>query len=231
MNKSEWLKLAEALAGSTPTTEMPASAVPGGMAASPLQSGETGDDVAQRIEPVISPTNDSRRTESSVPAGVEVLLRAVAESRSAGLTGAVATRSLPSSGRDDSGPASSVLKTAGMIAGVGPVITGLVKLFGGGGEPEAASYSPTFYSLPEQVAVEAGLRSDRSIGEVTYASNGSARTTPSGGSQSVQSSTPIQINVQAMDSRSFVDHSDEIARAVRDALLRSHTLSDVIAEM
>jgi hypothetical protein len=34
-----------------------------------------------------------------------------------------------------------------------------------------------------------------------------------------------------MDSRSFADHSDEIARAVREAMLRSHSLNDVIAEI
>ena len=43
--------------------------------------------------------------------------------------------------------------------------------------------------------------------------------------------TPITINVQAMDSRSFLDHSGEIAQAVREALLHSHALSDVVTEL
>jgi hypothetical protein len=42
---------------------------------------------------------------------------------------------------------------------------------------------------------------------------------------------PIQITVQAMDSRSFLDHSDDIARAVREAMLHSHSLNDVVGEL
>jgi hypothetical protein len=34
-----------------------------------------------------------------------------------------------------------------------------------------------------------------------------------------------------MDSRSFMDHSDEIARAVREALLNAHSLGDVVSEL
>ena len=41
----------------------------------------------------------------------------------------------------------------------------------------------------------------------------------------------VQIQVNAMDSRSFMDHSTDIANAVRQALLNSHSLGDVIAEL
>jgi hypothetical protein len=34
-----------------------------------------------------------------------------------------------------------------------------------------------------------------------------------------------------MDSRSFLDHSDDIARAVRDAMLNMHALNDVVSEL
>jgi hypothetical protein len=34
-----------------------------------------------------------------------------------------------------------------------------------------------------------------------------------------------------MDSRSFLEHSDEIARAVREAMLNSHALNDVVSEL
>ena len=46
-----------------------------------------------------------------------------------------------------------------------------------------------------------------------------------------QSSTQIVVLVNAMDSRSFMDHSDEIAQAVRTAMLNSSSLNDVISEM
>jgi hypothetical protein len=130
--------------------------------------------------------------------------------------------------------ASTVMKTIALASGVGPVVTGLLKLFGGGSDdPKDPVYAPIPYSLPEQVSVEAGLASDRSFVGIGYGANGGPRSlngepVP----PAAQAAAPqIQINVQAMDSRSFTDHSDDIARAVREALLRSHSLNDVIAEM
>jgi hypothetical protein len=41
----------------------------------------------------------------------------------------------------------------------------------------------------------------------------------------------VTIQVQAMDSRSFLDHSTEIARAVREAMLNMHSLNDVVSEL
>jgi hypothetical protein len=41
----------------------------------------------------------------------------------------------------------------------------------------------------------------------------------------------IVVNVQAMDSRSFIDHSQEIAQAVREAMLNMHALNDVVSEL
>ena len=41
----------------------------------------------------------------------------------------------------------------------------------------------------------------------------------------------ITIQVQAMDSRSFLDHSDQIAQAVRQAMLNSHSLNDVVNDL
>jgi hypothetical protein len=38
----------------------------------------------------------------------------------------------------------------------------------------------------------------------------------------------ITVQVQAMDSQSFLDHSNDIAQAVRQAMLTSTTLNDVI---
>lgn len=124
--------------------------------------------------------------------------------------------------------ATTVLKTMGMVAGVGPVITGLLKLFGGSDDTSAPP-PLSYYSLPERVSVEAGLAADRSLVPITYSQEGLARTSERRAPESA--AAPIQVNVQAMDSRSFLDHSDEIARAVRDAMLRSHSLNDVVAEM
>jgi hypothetical protein len=41
----------------------------------------------------------------------------------------------------------------------------------------------------------------------------------------------VTVNVSAMDSRSFVDHSADIARAVREAMLHMHPVNDLISEL
>lgn len=41
----------------------------------------------------------------------------------------------------------------------------------------------------------------------------------------------VTVQVQAMDSRSFLEHSDEIARAVREAILNSHAINDAVQEL
>jgi hypothetical protein len=75
------------------------------------------------------------------------------------------------------------------------------------------------FSLPEQISVEAGVAQDRSFVPVSYSQRGVARSTMAARND-VPAAAQISVNVQAMDSRSFLDHSDEIARAVRDAMLR-----------
>ena len=130
----------------------------------------------------------------------------------------------------DNSTAKTVLKTIGMATGVGPIVTGLMKLFGGGSGSEEAALPALPFSLPEQISVEAGLAQDRSFVPVSYSQRGVARPAMAG-QRSEPAAAQISVNVQAMDSRSFLDHSDEIARAVRDAMLRSHSLNDVVAEI
>ena len=133
----------------------------------------------------------------------------------------------PLSTSNETATGSSVMETIGLVTGVGPVITGLLKLFGGNNGATAGTYAPLPYSLPEQVNVEAGLTPDRRFVDIGYTATGS----PRAAADSHAIPPQIHINVQAMDSQSFADRSDDIARAVREALLRSHSLNDVIAEM
>jgi uncharacterized protein YggE len=41
----------------------------------------------------------------------------------------------------------------------------------------------------------------------------------------------ITVNVQAMDARSFMDRSNDIALAVRDAMLNMNAINDVVNEL
>jgi hypothetical protein len=58
--------------------------------------------------------------------------------------------------------------------------------------------------------------------------NGSRRVT---GELAAPSAPQITVNVQAMDSRSFLDRREDIARAVREAMLQSHGVNDVVNDL
>jgi hypothetical protein len=122
------------------------------------------------------------------------------------------------------GAISPILRT---VLGGMPLVSGLVSLFSGGDSSPAAD-PPTRYTPPPSIHVNAGLFQDGSkIDAVDYSQDGSVRTVgaPTAGSVGMSS---VVVQVQAMDSQSFLDRSDDIADAVRKALLNSHPLGDVI---
>lgn len=147
------------------------------------------------------------------------------------------SRQSSSSQAQETSAAETALQTAKMITGVGPIVTGLIKLFGSS-EPEPL---PSLEKLvmPTAVSVEAGLSADRSYRALRYTQDGrpqlSGRSAiPGNDRENTQQSTPaasIQVNIQAMDSQSFLDRQDDIARAVREAMLHSNSLNDVVMEL
>ena len=110
---------------------------------------------------------------------------------------------------------------------LGPIISGLTSLFGGHDE-QAAPEPLTKFALPGAVHIDAGLQ-EGSATTVSYQQNDTPRATPS--PAPAAPAPQITVNVSAMDSRSFLDHSDDIANAVKRALLESNSLGDVIGEM
>jgi len=143
--------------------------------------------------------------------------------------------------------ASDVLKSGlGMV----PLIGGLIGLFGGGGNP-----APTHlvkYALPTALAFQ-GVQSTNGIGGGDYDQSGMPRAyqgnsdiSRTGGSSpriangvlssdnpqsSVSPAPQINVNVQAMDARSFLDRSSDIAAAVREAMLNLNSINDVVNDL
>lgn len=128
--------------------------------------------------------------------------------------------------------AERALSVGGVATGVGIglgvplLIKGITRLFGGAEEPKTLPPLIEF-ALPESIRVQAGV-SDRVPGGaflIDYGQGGTPRPRTAEASQ-----TNITVQVHAMDSRSFLDHSGDIARAVRQAMLESSVLNDVIRE-
>jgi hypothetical protein len=61
--------------------------------------------------------------------------------------------------------------------------------------------------------------------EIDYSGDGRVRPV------AATSAPSVVVQVQAIDSRSFLDHSDAIADAVKKSLLESHTLAETVREL
>jgi hypothetical protein len=145
-------------------------------------------------------------------------------------TASQSSSAIDSSSQSNSG-GSSALDTIGSVAasvfenelGLAPLIDGLMSLFGGSG----GSTTPpplSSYAAPESVQFE---------GDV-YRSANTTDWSGSGGTQSgapLPTNTQITVQVNAMDSQSFLDHSQDIANAVRQAMLNSNSLNDVVSDL
>jgi len=136
----------------------------------------------------------------------------------------------PASGGSSTG--SSILSTIGGALGgvlggglgLAPLISGLTGLFGGGGSSTPAAL-PT-YMPPLPINIDSGFSES---GGGAYGVD-----TAQGGAPRAMTNSPssqITVQVQAMDSSSFLDHSQDIALAVRQAMLQSTVLNDVIREV
>jgi len=126
--------------------------------------------------------------------------------------------------------ASTVLKSG---FGLAPLIGGLVNLFSGGGDETPAPLVK--YALPPAIDFQAAQSNGR-VTDLDYDQAGMARTSAerAGGSASINGSgaaAQITVNVQAMDARSFLDRSSDIALAVRDAMLNLNAINDVVNEL
>jgi hypothetical protein len=121
---------------------------------------------------------------------------------------------------------SAVLENA---LGASPLIRAVISLFGGGDESPAPAKLAK-YVLPASIRFDAADTSDGITG-VDYGQSSAARPFGRPTAQGTQTGPQITVNVQAMDARSFLDHSTEIAAAVRDAMLNSSSINDVVNEL
>ena len=131
--------------------------------------------------------------------------------------------------------------------GLESLIGGVADLFGGGGSGSAPA-APTPYVQPLPIQLDAGFSAaEGGAPFATDAAEGNlprAMTSGSGGPGAVGGSSAgssaqtssgagsqITVQVQALDSQSFLDRSNDIAMAVRQAMLQTTVLNDVIREV
>jgi hypothetical protein len=121
------------------------------------------------------------------------------------------------------GVASSLFGGLGLLS---PLISGIASLFGGSSTPAALP----IYTPPSPVAISATLNSATPNAATSSGAAGSG----AGASTSASQAAPapqVTVNVTAMDSQSFMDHSTDIANAVREAMLNMHPINGVVASL
>ena len=133
--------------------------------------------------------------------------------------------------------------------GLAPLIGGLLGLFDGGSSSTPAPLVK--YAMPAAISFQ-GAETGSAVTDADYDQMGMPRAydglggstlaasgTPTGGSSSATgavapaptASPQITVNVQAMDARSFLDRSSDIAAAVRDAMLSLNPINDVVNDL
>lgn len=118
--------------------------------------------------------------------------------------------------------------------GLSPLLSGLVRLFQRQDEPKMA---PLIKYMPPPPIHFEGYVSRTTYSRASEDFAGQATVGPSvrwrEGPNVGVGGAPLNITVQvqAIDSRSFLDHSWEIARAVKEAMLESHSLNDVVMDL
>ena len=132
-----------------------------------------------------------------------------------------------SSGSDSGSGLLTVLKYG---SGIGAAIGGLIDLFGGDSDTPPALVK---YALPAAMNIDAS-QSGGQLQLTNYDQTGLARAAQSGPtaeSSAAAGGAQVTVNVQAMDARSFLDRSGEIAAAVRDAMLNLNSINDVVNDL
>jgi hypothetical protein len=126
--------------------------------------------------------------------------------------------------------------------GLAPLVRGVFSLFNRSDTNETSQQMR--FSLPAPLRTEAAMSSesltvniDRGMGDRLRPILGlddqvvPVRSGAIGSPSMSHRVSNITVQVNAIDSRSFLDHSEDIARAVRDAMLHSHSLNDVVSDL
>lgn len=143
---------------------------------------------------------------------------ALIQANTQAVQGNTSAQSSHSSGSVAGGVASSLFGGLGLGL-FSPLISGIASLFGGGSSAPAPL---PIYVPPSPVSINAPLYSTQSA---------ATNSAPSAAAAGYQSTPQVTVNVNAMDSKSFMDHSTDIANAVREAMLNMHPINGVVASL
>jgi len=190
--------------------------------AQPIAVGVTGSGGADSAASMSQASQEITQLESQFKQQASLI-----QQNTQALQESTATHTGASVGSALGGGASGIL--GGGFGLLSPIVSGIMSLFGLGSSNSAPTAFP-FYTAPPSVQLSDTLRSatpSTSLGSGASSVNAATPSTGSGAGASPQ----ITVNVSAMDSQSFMDRSNDIASAVREAMLNLHPINDVVASL
>jgi hypothetical protein len=198
------------------------------MSGAPWQSASDSSTTESLTQALVQALQDATNSVDNLTTFEQSRGQSTAQSAEAVLTGVSGGQSVlgavaPSAG----GVAGSILSGGGLLS---PIIGGIMSLFGSGSSSTPAALET--FTMPPALNVDAtgGQTTGGQLAGSDYGSNGlpRAETLPQ---TSPQKASNVTVQVNAMDSRSFLDRSNDIASAVRQAILSNHSINDVLAEL
>jgi len=149
-------------------------------------------------------------------------------------TQAVTQNSAAQGGKSAAGKIGSVASSIlGSGLGLAPLISTIAHLFGGGKSEAPAPLLQYSSPAPLRLDLADTARGNTGVSgfsPLVYGQNGLPRVAREAPAPAV-AGPQISIQVNALDSRSFMDHSNEIAAAVRAAMLNMHSVNDVVSDL
>jgi hypothetical protein len=137
-----------------------------------------------------------------------------------------------SGGKGATSTIGSVASTVfGSGLGIAPLVASIAHLITGSGPDAPPTLIPHTPPASLQLDFADTKQAYTGIGafsQVTYGQNGLSK---SAAAQAQPAAPQVSIQVNALDSRSFMDHSNEIALAVRQAMLNMHSLNDIVSDL
>ena len=201
-----------------------------------MAQSSQGSGIVASILTTLLPQSLSNVNESlnQVSSSIASLLPAAQQQTEALLTN---TQAIQSAGAQRSGGITDTIDKVASTFGGGllaasPILSGLLSLFGGGSASTPAPLAA--FTLPPSLNFEtANVPGGWQQSAVDFGQSGAPRllSATSPGGTGASSGPQVTVNVQAMDSQSFLDHSHDIANAVQQALLNMHPLNDVISDL